>query len=333
MKMKQYQATDHGSSLFVGPSAPEQKPKPCSRCGKPVVLAYRVYSRERIKNSDPPEYRITKGQFEVAHVIDNKPIFDICPYPSLLEQLQSRINQHKTEEENRRPDLAEKKTVHLETQTASGGVRVWCGARGSLWTTLDRQSVTCSNCKVRLETDNRIGQSNQTKEKTDMSTQQGAATGAAPKMTAADIKAKIAASKAKKAEGQTQGTAANLVSDDEGPLPQATGAKVKKQQVQATAKTKEPKTLNLCGCGCGTPVKSSFAPGHDAKLHGWIKKLAAGKMLLTELPVQVISGMYPKVKQQFAIGEDKSKIPQGVEPVCDEKDYLETLKGKGGLAE
>lgn len=154
-------------------------------------------------------------------------------------------------------------------------------------------------------------------------------------MTAEQIKAKIAAGKQAKAAGTpAAGAAATLVED--APLPKATQTKaqqkkaeVEKKQVEKAAKT--PKALNLCGCGCGSGVKANFVPGHDAKLHSWIGKLAKGTMSLSDLPAQVVTGMYPKVKQT-STKDEKGKISYSeVGPVIDEKDYLATLQGKGGM--
>lgn len=47
------------------------------------------------------------------------------------------------------------------------------------------------------------------------------------------------------------------------------------QKVKAA---KAPKTVRNCACGCPTETTGNFAPGHDARLHGLIKKLADGRM-------------------------------------------------------
>lgn len=46
----------------------------------------------------------------------------------------------------------------------------------------------------------------------------------------------------------------------------------------ATKKDKPPKTVRSCGCGCGEETTGYFAPGHDARWHGWMKKLADGRL-------------------------------------------------------
>ena len=156
------------------------------------------------------------------------------------------------------------------------------------------------------------------------------------------IQKKLAEAQAKKNAGAANGgAAANLVETDADgvPLPKATTGKksgVAKKAVQAGAAPKQPKFLNACGCGCGQPCKSRFLPGHDAKLHGWVKKLAAGVMSLDELPPQVRNGMFPKVKQGVIKGVDdkgaKTEALAGVQPTVSEAQYLETLKGQGGPA-
>lgn len=43
-----------------------------------------------------------------------------------------------------------------------------------------------------------------------------------------------------------------------------------------TAKT--PKPLVACWCGCGGETRSRFVPGHDARFHGWAKKVIREEM-------------------------------------------------------
>ena len=74
--------------------------------------------------------------------------------------------------------------------------------------------------------------------------------------------------------------------------------------------------INPCGCGCGELVVNNFRMGHDGRFHGWLKRLAAGKMSLKELPTQVRKGMY-----SGAVDSDK-----GVKPTSKETDYLASLK-------
>lgn len=44
------------------------------------------------------------------------------------------------------------------------------------------------------------------------------------------------------------------------------------------ARVKAEKTVRPCVCGCGTETTSYFAPGHDARYHGYLKKLADGRI-------------------------------------------------------
>ncbi len=46
--------------------------------------------------------------------------------------------------------------------------------------------------------------------------------------------------------------------------------------------TKTPKTPVPCWCGCGGQTMNRFVPGHDARFHGWAKKVARGLMDETE---------------------------------------------------
>lgn len=43
-------------------------------------------------------------------------------------------------------------------------------------------------------------------------------------------------------------------------------------------KEKPAKTVRACACGCGGETTGFFVPGHDARMHGWIKKLADGRL-------------------------------------------------------
>lgn len=46
----------------------------------------------------------------------------------------------------------------------------------------------------------------------------------------------------------------------------------------ATKREKTPAKVRNCTCGCGTETTGYFAPGHDARFHGWTKKLADGRI-------------------------------------------------------
>lgn len=59
----------------------------------------------------------------------------------------------------------------------------------------------------------------------------------------------------------------------------------------ATKKAAAPKRVKVekeespCHCGCDTPTtgKKGFAPGHDARMHGWAKKIGDGRMTFAEI--------------------------------------------------
>lgn len=46
----------------------------------------------------------------------------------------------------------------------------------------------------------------------------------------------------------------------------------------AAKREKTPKKVRDCVCGCGGETTGYFMPGHDARFHGWIKKLADGRI-------------------------------------------------------
>lgn len=61
-------------------------------------------------------------------------------------------------------------------------------------------------------------------------------------------------------------------------------AVAKKAAAPKAAKAKTEKVLNECLCGCGGMTGGNFAPGHDARVHGWGKKIARGDMKFSEIP-------------------------------------------------
>lgn len=63
-------------------------------------------------------------------------------------------------------------------------------------------------------------------------------------------------------------------------------AAAKKATAPAKKETpaKAPKEKGDCVCGCGTKTGGTFAPGHDGRVHGWMKQVAAGTKKLKELP-------------------------------------------------
>lgn len=79
------------------------------------------------------------------------------------------------------------------------------------------------------------------------------------------------------------GDSANLDETDSIPTTKGTDIMAKKASKAKTksngaAKAKATKTVRSCVCGCGTETTGYFAPGHDARYHGWIKKLADGRI-------------------------------------------------------
>jgi len=54
--------------------------------------------------------------------------------------------------------------------------------------------------------------------------------------------------------------------------------KAAKKAAKPARAAKAPKTVRNCACGCGTETTGHFAPGHDARVHGWIAKLADGRI-------------------------------------------------------
>jgi hypothetical protein len=60
-------------------------------------------------------------------------------------------------------------------------------------------------------------------------------------------------------------------------------------KVKSAAKAKGPKVLKPCVCTCGGQTASYFCPGHDARMHGWIKKLAEGTIEPKDVPKAVVN--------------------------------------------
>lgn len=129
------------------------------------------------------------------------------------------------------------------------------------------------------------------------------------------IREKIAAAKARKEVAKLNAKGNPVV---EGKSAKLVG-KIKK--AKAEGKVREPKLLNLCGDGCGAKVARRFAMGHDARFHGWIKRLSDGRMKPNDVPASVAKLLTLKKK-----GE-------GYVPSITEAQYLEQLVGKGGKEE
>lgn len=46
----------------------------------------------------------------------------------------------------------------------------------------------------------------------------------------------------------------------------------------------KPTTMNECVCGCGGKTVRTFCPGHDARVHSWMKKITKGDLKIGTLP-------------------------------------------------
>lgn len=92
------------------------------------------------------------------------------------------------------------------------------------------------------------------------------------------------------AEGQS--AAVSVMPDNEKRNDMAKKAAAKangngKAKAPAAKREKAPKQVRKCACGCGTDTTGSFAPGHDARMHGWIAKLADGRIQPSDVPAVV----------------------------------------------
>lgn len=347
------------STVFAGVRSEEQKPKACDRCGVVIAFAYRVYDRDKATQ------RVTRGQYEVAHLDDEGGVlswdcFGEGPLDKYLNARAAREEANPRVGANRNSASG---VVHL-WQEMEGG-RVMCGAAGTLRTTEDKVLVTCNNCERRLALgeiavsrqearDEYVDGStnNQNDEDEDSNDNEQEETTAMNTTTTTtvvpaeqSVKEKIAAAKAKAAAKQTAGGAVTVpagaaaaLTADAATMPKAVTTKnVAKPAVARKEKVaKEPKAVrvakakvwNLCGCGCGSSTLSRYLPGHDAKLHGWMKRVGDGRMKVEELPEQVRNGMYRGVKQQIVKTGDVSTL-QGAAAKVNEGDYLVTLVGQG----
>lgn len=77
--------------------------------------------------------------------------------------------------------------------------------------------------------------------------------------------------------GNIVGATFATTKEDKDMAKKAAAAKAPKA-AQKVAKVKVPKTVRNCACGCGGQTTSYFAPGHDARVHGWESKLADGRI-------------------------------------------------------
>lgn len=101
-----------------------------------------------------------------------------------------------------------------------------------------------------------------------------------PKPEALDVAAVPGAAKPSKAERIAAAKAkveANVRARANG-QPSTKAAKVKASATPRKAKVQEPGAPCLCGCGELAKSGRSFLQGHDARFHGWMKRLADGRM-------------------------------------------------------
>jgi len=66
----------------------------------------------------------------------------------------------------------------------------------------------------------------------------------------------------------------------------ATGKKaaMKAEVKEALRKEKAAKVKSPCLCQCGELTGGNFAPGHDARYFGWMRKVIDGRLQASELP-------------------------------------------------
>lgn len=310
---------------LINAQGPDQRPVAgiahrCPYCSLELDRRYVVYRRNAKTQA------VVQGQWETVHLTADGDIAGDgkCPKSPLRKYLDvsdpSTYTRIAHEVSRKRSGTVHLKRDAIEQDTLGRAMVTICGALGGR-TSASINDVTCHNCRTTIERHNR---------RTNMS---AAETETKP-MT---VKEKIAAAKARKEAAQGApgpGKSATLVSKD-GPVakssaktataagkgkPATEATKAKLRELKEKAK-KEP--INPCGCGCGTLVKGRFAIGHDARFHGWIKRVGDGRMTIAELPEQVKRGMYPGVKD---LPEATRKEGRGVLPKVQEAHYLESLK-------
>lgn len=88
-----------------------------------------------------------------------------------------------------------------------------------------------------------------------------------------DIKAKVS---------KLQGRAADIAAN-KGKVKMPKKKKVKDPKAAKVKKGPRPRD-NDCRCQCGTKTGGTFAPGHDARYFGWLKKISSNDMDFKELP-------------------------------------------------
>lgn len=85
---------------------------------------------------------------------------------------------------------------------------------------------------------------------------------------------------------------------------------------EKTKKTAKP--TRPCFCGCGGETQSRFVPGHDARFHGWARKVAKGELnldlVLATLPhneakeemLTCVEHMRPKLEAEARLRAEKA---------------------------
>lgn len=85
------------------------------------------------------------------------------------------------------------------------------------------------------------------------------------------------------------GYAAKASESESKPVPESAPAAAKdtaKAVKPTKAKPATAATAGVCKCGCGAPLKPRrhFAQGHDARFHGWMRRIANGELDPSEIP-------------------------------------------------
>lgn len=123
------------------------------------------------------------------------------------------------------------------------------------------------------------------------------------------------------------------------------------------ATPKAPPVLRECGCGCGTPGTGRFRPGHDAKLHGRVRRIRLGMPLPSGLSdgeveaAEAAAGEYgdggivlggsfaapppariPQTKEQRAIALAKARVERLDRELAEARVALAALLGESETA-
>ena len=95
----------------------------------------------------------------------------------------------------------------------------------------------------------------------------------------------------------------------------ATTKKVAPAKEAKAPREKKEKVIKDCLCGCGGQTGGRFCPGHDAKFHGWAKKIQRGEMKFSEVPATaqkalkaegVTQGVLEKKEEKATTKKDKA---------------------------